>query len=526
MSALLIHNAKLLSFQPGFQQQQDSLVIEDGLIRAVGQFCEFQSFVQSGIPLMDAKGKTLMPGFNDTHIHIWKVGNLKTFMLDLRQSLSLDHMLSMISDFHHRYPELQWIVARGFNETLWSKPELPTKTDLDRISLAKPIYIIHTSAHTAVANSRAMEMASVNAGSKVPSGGEMQFGADGHPNGIFSETALGMITKYITPYTKAELKTMILTARAELFRLGITAATDPAVDTVLLQAYQELNNDQALGFRLNAIPILLPDGSDIPDPVPSLMDSAFLKLNTVKFFSDGGLSSHTAAIKRPYRNSAGHGILRLEKIQYLQLCREAMEKGLGVATHAIGDAAIDLVVEVYKELNLSFPSNIKRIEHLGLPDNKNLEEMAAGNMAASMQSIFIHELGRNFIKFLDENYLNHCYPVKSALQKGILVALSSDAPVVQNFNPLKGLEAAVTRTDRDGNQIAPDEAITVAQGLKAYTSDAAKISGVTEFGELKQGKFADLILLDKNPLQVANNGLSEIKVEKTFVNGVLVYENV
>jgi predicted amidohydrolase YtcJ len=526
MSSLLIHHANLLSFHQGFQKGNDSLLIEEGRIEAIGRYEEFHSLMQNGIAQLDANGKTLMPGFNDTHIHVWKLGNLKTFMLDLRSAESLEHMLSLLSDFHKRFPEARWIVARGFNEAGWKTPVLPTKDDLNRVSGEKPIYVIHTSAHTAIANAKAMELASVDANTKVPPGGEMQIGEDGTPNGIFSETALGLISNHIPAYSKKELKTMILAAREEMYSYGITAATDPAVDPYLMEVYHDLNRDHELGFRLNAISILLPDGSEEPFPVPEYFESPFLNLNTVKFFSDGGLSSHTAALKRPYKNSADHGILRLKKLQYLDLCRKSMEKGLGVATHAIGDAAIEWVVDVYKNLNTSFPGLIKRIEHLGLPADENLRDMAENQIAASMQTIFLHELGRNFIKYLDEDYLNQCYPVKSVLQNGILMALSSDAPVVKDFNPLKGAEVAVTRRDREGNLIAPQEAITIGQSLRAYTADAARISRMKNYGTLEPGKMADLIILNGDPTDVPVTQLHEIKVEKTFIDGMMVYNRV
>lgn len=433
-------------------------------------------------------------------------------------------MLAMLSDYLLRFPQAQWITARGFNEAGWEESIFPTKTDLDKVSKSKPIYVIHTSAHTAVANSKAMELASVDAQTKVPEGGEMQIGYDGRPSGVFSETALGLIAAHIPAYSKSELKTMVIAAREEMYQYGITAATDPAVDPLLLEAYQEMNGDKTLGFRLNAIPILLPDGSETPYPVPDYFDSPFLKLNAVKFFSDGGLSNKTAALKRAYKNSGDHGILRLNKNQWLGLCRASMEKGLGLATHAIGDLAIDFVIDVYKELNISFPGMMKRIEHLALPVAKNLADMAEYQIATSMQSIFIHELGRNFIKYLDDEYLQHCYPVNSVLQQGILTALSSDAPVVQDFNPLKGIETAITRKTRDGNLIASSESISAEAALKAYTSDAARIGCNTEFGFLEEGKMADIILLDRNPLSTPPEELAAIKVEKTFIGGEMVWE--
>lgn len=523
MSPLLIYNADLLSFHPEFKKGNDSMVIENGVIKAIGKITDLKSYAESGMEMLDAKGKTLMPGFNDTHIHIWKTGNLKTFMLDLRAAENLDHMLSMLSDYHRRFPDAQWITARGFNEMSWDQPVFPTKTDLDRVTGVVPMYIIHTSAHTAVANTRAMEIASVNINSAIPAGGEMQIGGDGKPNGVFSETAMGLISRFIPSYTKTELKTMIRAAREEMYQYGITAATDPAVDPVLLEAYQEMNRDQSLALRLNVIPILLPDGSENPYPIPDYGESAFLNLKAVKFFADGGLSNRTAALTRSYKHSAGSGILRLKKDQYLRLCRESMEKGLAIATHAIGDKAIDFVVNIYKELSIDFPGRMKRIEHLGLPSPRNLEDMAEYGIAASMQSIFIYELGRNFIKSLDEEYLNRCYPVKSVLEHGILTALSSDAPVVQDFNPLKGVEAAVIRKNRDGDYIAREQGISVSQALKAYTADASAISEETQYGILKEGKLADFILMNENPLEVKTEHLTQIKIDKTFIGGKLVW---
>jgi predicted amidohydrolase YtcJ len=527
MSSLIIHNANILSFHEGFINGScDTIAVEDGLIKAVGRWDDLKLMVQSGTELIDAGGKTLMPGFNDSHIHIWKVGNLKTFMLDVRPARSLDEMLEMISAFDKQNPDVAWITARGFNEAGWKNGQMPDKNDLDRVVSNKPVHVIRTCAHIAIANSKALEVAGVAANSKVPDGGVMGIGADSKPNGIFSETALGMVGKYIPAYTKDELKIMIKAARNELYRFGITAATDPAVDPLLLQAYYELDAASELGFRLNAIPILLPDGGESPYPIPEYYSSPWFKVNTVKFFSDGGLSGKTAALKRHYKNSDEQGVLRLHQEQFLQLARSAMEKGFGIATHAIGDAAIELVIDVYKELGEQFPNLIRRIEHLGLPEEKHLAYMAKYGIATSMQTIFISELGKNFIKYLDQEYLDRCYPVKSVLQHGILTALSSDAPVVSNLNPLKGAQAAVTRKDNEGNIIAAEQAITIAEALKAYTASASIISQTPEFGSLQPGKFADFILLENDPLKAVPEALSSINVQKTFINGKCVWDTI
>lgn len=525
MSSIIIHNANILSFHNGFVNGGcDAITIDGNRIKAVGRWEDLQSLVHPGTRVIDAGGKTLMPGFNDSHIHIWKVGNLKTYMLDVRSAGSLDEMLEMIGNYNRQNPDVAWITARGFNEAGWKDGKIPDKNDLDKVVANKPLHVIRTCAHIAVANSKALEVAGITGNSPVPDGGVMGIGTDGKPNGIFSETALGMVGKHIPGYTKDELKVMVKAARAEFYRFGITAATDPAVDPLLLQAYYEMNAANELGFRLNAIPILLPDGGASPYPVPDYYSSDWMKVNTVKFFSDGGLSGKTAALKRHYKGTDEQGVLRLNKQQYLQLGTAAMEKGLGLATHAIGDAAIELVIDAYSELGRQFPGIIKRIEHLGLPEEKHLIAMSENNIATSMQTIFISELGKNFIKYLDQDYLDKCYPVKSVLQHGILTALSSDAPVVSDLNPLKGAEAAITRKDNEGNVIVAREGISIAEALKAYTVSASTIGNTPEFGSLQSGQLADFIMLDQNPLTVKAEKLSSIKVSQTYVDGKCVWE--
>lgn len=520
MSTLFIHNANILSFHEGFTNGSANCIAVDGnTITAVGRYEDLKSLIQPHTTVIDAMGKTLLPGFNDSHIHIWKVGNLKTFMLDVRGVKSIDEMLQLISDYSNSNPQLQWITARGFNEAAWAEGMLPTKFDLDKIAINKPIYVIRTCAHIAVCNSKALEICGITKTTTVPEGGVMHLGEDEKPNGIFAETALGLIANNIPAYSKADLKIMVKAVREELYSYGITAATDPAVDPMLLEAYHEMNAAGELGFRLNALPIILPDGANKPYPIPDKFESNFFNINTVKFFADGGLSGKTSALKRHYKNTNEQGVLRLDKSQYTLLSKAAMQKGLGIATHAIGDAAIEMVLEVYQQLRNQYLSLPLRIEHLGLPEKQHLLAMKQSDIACSMQTIFLDELGKNFIKYLDQDYLKQCYPVKSVLEQGILMALSSDAPVVKNFNPFRGLSAAVTRKNNEGQSIAPDEAISVADALKAYTESAAKISGLTNQGSLQKGKLADMILLDKNPLTTAESDLSKIKVLQTFVEG-------
>lgn len=525
MSTLFIHNVNIISFHDDFTNDgmYDGIAINGNTIEAVGKYEALKSLIQPDTEVIDGKGKTIMPGFNDSHIHIWKVGNLKTFMLDVRGVKSKEELIQLLTDYHLNNPHLKWITARGFNEVSWQEKSMPTKVDLNKVCTDKPIYLIRTCAHIAVCNSKALQIAGIDKHTEAPAGGSIQLGADGIPNGLLNETALGLVANKIPPYSIPDLKIMIRACRDEMYRYGITAATDPAADPLLIKAYKEMDDAGQLGFRLNILPIILPDGSIEPFPIPEKYNSPFLTINTVKFFADGGLSGKTSALKRFYKNSNEQGVLRLDKQQYTALSRQCMEKGLGVATHAIGDAAIEMVIDVYRELNNNYPTNIKRIEHLGLPEKKHLELMHANNIACSMQTIFLDELGKNFIQYLDDKYLDQCYPVQSVLKHNILMALSSDAPVVKNFNPLKGISAAITRKTNEGKTIAADESISIEAALKAYTLNAAAIGGEERFGSLQKGKLADFIILDKNPMITPVNDITDIKVLATYIDGKKVW---
>ncbi|MHA4807548.1 amidohydrolase [Flavitalea flava] len=524
MATQLFHNGNILSFHDGFDRgRAEAMAINGNTIEAVGRLEDLQALAGPHTEWMDLRGQTLLPGLQDTHIHLWKVGNLKTYMLDVRNASSLEEMLSFLEQYHRQYPEIPWITARGFNEAGWKEGRMPTRVDLDKVIKNKPVYVIRTCAHIAVGNTRALELCGITASTVAPAGGVIYKDENGRPNGLFSETALGLIAGHIPPYDKEQLKTMVRAARQELYRYGITSATDPAVDPLLLETYFDMQQAGELGFRLQAIPILLPDGGDSPYPVPDYFSSAFMTVNTVKFFSDGGLSGKTAALKRAYKGTDERGVLRLARDQYLSLCRSAHEKGLGVATHAIGDAAIEFVIGVYRQLHQSFPEIIRRIEHLGLPEKTHLQEMAALKIATSMQTIFLTELGKNYMKYLDQEYLRHCFPVRSVLDQGILTALSSDGPVVKDINPFSGMKPAITRRDQEGNQIAPEESISISQALKAYTVSAARISGLTQGGTLEAGKPADFIIADRDPLITPAEELSGICIHATYIDGQCVW---
>jgi predicted amidohydrolase YtcJ len=249
-----------------------------------------------------------------------------------------------------------------------------------------------------------------------------------------------------------------------------------------------------------------------------------LRIDTVKFFADGGLSGATAAISQPYKVTGNHGVLRFETEELLELMWEAHDAGFRIATHAIGDVALDQVIGVYEELYRRKQGPRHRIEHLGLPSAEHLARCAAMNVIAVPQTVFLPALGTTFRRYLPDDYFPRCYPVRAMLDVGLTVALSSDAPVVPDDNPLLGIKAAVDRQDGNGNPIAPEQAISAYEALYAFTMGGAIASGDEgNRGSITPGKWADLVVLSGDPLNTPLDELLNLQVEQTYVGGKLVY---
>ena len=504
-----------------------ALVIEKGKIAAIAPLDGLKTAINENAEWTDLQGKPLLPGFFDAHIHVWKVGDLLTFNLDLRGVESIAEIQDKLLDFSRQNPHLQWVRARGFNEAQMKEGRLPDRHDIDKVVSDRPVFLQRTCAHIATINSKALEICGISARTPVPFGGEIRSGVDGLPNGILCETALGLAMRHFPPVTKADYETMILAACRELLSHGVTAATDPAVMPDLLEVYKEMDKGGRLPIRIHAIPIVLPDGGTKPLPIPEWYESDNLVVNTVKFFADGGLSGQTAALSRPYKNQTGKGILRLDQEQFFKLALDAQERGFQVATHAIGDEAISLVINTYERLYESDPHAPRhRIEHLGLPTGEQLRRIADMGLHVVTQPVFLKELGRNFRQSLDDDFLLNCYPFRSMLGHDINVAFSTDAPVVKDIRPFACIAAALLREDQDGFTITPQEAVSLEEALFCYTMGSALANRAEHWrGSVSPRTDADLVLLETDPFSTSPGHLADSKTARVWRMGKEIGKN-
>jgi predicted amidohydrolase YtcJ len=436
-----------------------TVVVRDGRILAVGD-ARAAAVAGPGARRVDLTGRTIVPGFNDAHAHVWKIGHLLTTMLDLRGVESLEALVARVAAFRARLPAGAWLLGRGFNEAAMTEGRMPARADLDRAAADQPVVLTRTCGHIYAANSTALARAGITAATAPPVGGEIDRDEGGAPTGVLRETAMGLMLAVMPPPTDDDYERMITAALRHQLALGITMSSCCGVGPSLLGVYRAMDAGGRLPARMNVMPFRRVDGVPTPIPLPDLHLSPMLRVDTVKFLADGGLSGATAALSVNYRHAAHQGVLRFAHDELAALCRESHDAGWRVATHAIGDVAIEQMLDIYEALGPHPRGLGHRIEHLGLPSAAQLARAARLGVIAAPQAIFIRELGKNFRDYLPDTLLPRCYPLRAMLDAGVTVALSSDAPVVENDNPLAGMAAAITRRDRLGHVIAPEQAPT------------------------------------------------------------------
>ncbi len=523
MLDLLLYNGRVLT--QAAQPLADAVGICDGRIAAVGRGEDVVQGAGATTRRIDLAGRTLVPGLNDAHAHIWKIGHLLTTMLDLRGVESIDELTERVRGFGQRLPEGSWLLGRGYNEAAMVERRPPTRADLDRASPNRPVVLTRTCGHIYAVNSRALAAAGIGPDTTAPVGGILERDERGEPTGLLHETAMGLVTRVMPPPSADDYEAMIVAALRHQLSLGITSSSDCGVSPALLAVYRAVDSKGGLPSRINVMPLRRVDGVAAPVDLPERFESEKLRVDTMKFLADGGLSGATAALSVNYRHAAQKGVLRFDREELLGLCQETHDAGWRIATHAIGDVAIDQMLDIYESLGPHPRGIAHRIEHFGLPDRTQLARAAALKVIAAPQTIFIHSLGRNFRNYLPDSFLPRTYPIRAMLDAGVRVALSSDAPVVEDDNPLVGMMAAITRRDKEGQLIAPEQAIDAAEALYGYTMGGAVASGdERNRGSIEPGKWADLAVLSGDPLSVPPDALPDIKVDLTLVGGQIAFE--
>ncbi|MFD4251407.1 amidohydrolase [Amycolatopsis thermoflava] len=493
----------------------------------------------------DLGGAPVVPGFNDAHLHFSMLGKEMTQLdLSAEAAPTLDALYRRVEEWAAGKPDGAWVIGNGYDQNKIG--EHPTRQVLDRIAGGRPVYLVHNSNHMAVANTEAFRRAGHPDPDVVtaPPGGSAVF-RDGVHTGLLQEQAMTLVSHVLKPVPQEELVAALEAASAWALRHGLTSVTEPGIGGRLIghgpadaRAFQTAYERGNLRTRVTAMPFIdavhdlgrVDDGLDgwgLDLGLRSGIGDEWFRLGPVKIVSDGSLIGRTAAMCCDYRDSPGNrGFLLAEAEALRENILRGHENGWQIATHAIGDHALDVVLGAYEEAQkrLPRPDARHRVEHVGVASDEQVARIVSAGVIPVPQGRFISALGDGFLAALGADRVERAYRMRSFVEAGVELPGSTDAPVVPG-EPLISIHDMVNRRSASGAPIAPGEALTPAQALRAYTIGSAHaVHEETRKGALRRGNLADLTVLSDDLLQVAPDRIRDLQVRATMVGGVFGYD--
>lgn len=499
----------------------NTVVVNDGLIVASGDDSLLDRY--DAAETVDLEGKLLIPGFIDSHTHIR--GRPQRY-IELGEVTSIAEIQELISAKIEEIGEGEWITGYGWSEDELDEGRRPLRADLDAVAPDNPVILTRAGGHSAVTNSLALELADVTLNTPQPEGGVIEVGDDGELNGIIRERQ-NIVGRLVPDSTYDELIASLEVNLNALLAKGITSITDASKTVSDYEMFEDLYSNNDLPLPRSALQFQWYD----PDAINALNarvgeGNEFLKPGPIKVFADGGFTGPAAYTLEPYVNQGEYrGYLNMPEEELVTLLNEIHDAGYQMGIHAIGDAAIVLVVNTLADALERSPRVDHRhyLNHFSMrPPELTMELMAEHQIHITQQPNFTYTLEGRYAENLDGWRLQHNNPLRGPMDHGITVAISSD---ILPIGPLVGIYAAVTRKGMTGTVYGLDEAITVEEAIRAYTALGAYLNFEEEIkGTLEAGKLADMVLLSEDLLTIDPERIMGVAVEKTWIGGELVHE--
>lgn len=520
----------------GAGKRSEALAIVGDRIVAVGTRDEVMKLKGPETKVVDLDGRFVMPGFNDAHMHLSSAG-LEKMNVNLVGVKTLDEFRDRLRAKCEAAAPGEWVVGSGWDETLWPVKVVPTRWDLDEVSGKHPVYLERVDGHIGVANTRALQLASVTVASRDPEGGKIDRDDSATPNGILREKAQELVQSVIPKPTHEKRTQAVKLALADMASHGITSAQDFS-QWEDFEIYEELETDGKLTARISE---WLPFDESLEDlnskrsshPTSDNM----LHTGMLKGFMDGSLGSKTAALLEPYSDDPKNsGIPQYDAAKLNAMTKERVLAGYQIGFHAIGDKGVQMALDAFAESEKAAKeAKVKaadggtdyrlRVEHAQVTTPQDIFRFKELKVIASMQpSHLLTDMNWADAR-LGPKRAEHSYAWADFLRHGVVLAFGTDYPV-EPVTPFRGIYAALTRESEDGKKsYYPGQKLNIEQVIAAYTTGAA----FAEFAEKQKGKLApgmlaDFVVLDQDITAALPPKILETKVLRTVVGGKTVYE--
>jgi len=517
----ILHNAKVITIDASHSIASAVAVSGDSIV-AVGGEELLDTFVASNT--VDLGGRVLMPGFIDSHTHIR--GQAQRY-IDLTETKSIEEIKGLVRNKATELGEGEWITGYGWSEDFMAELRRPLRADLDEAAPDNPVLITRAGGHSAVANSLALRQAEITATTPQPEGGVIEKDESGALNGVIRERQ-DLVSHLIPESTNEEVRDSLIAELQRQLGLGITSLTHA---TGSIEDYPEWEYIYSLhrgSLPRTAMQVFWIDPETMAAFGKKTGDGdEHLRVGPIKIFVDGGFTGPAAYTKEPYKGESEYrGTLSIEPNELTRIIRELNAAGWQTGIHAIGDAAIELAVD---ELAAALDEN-PRVDHRHylnhftvMPSSESMQKMAEYGIAITQQPNFTYTLEGRYVDYLDGDRVEHNNPLRTPMNHGIHVAISSD---ILPIGPMVGIYAAVTRKGLSGRVFAAEESLSVMEALQAYTLYGAWLSFEEgRKGSIEPGKLADMIVLDQDILTIDPAHIMDINVEQTWLGGKLVYEH-
>ena len=514
------------------QPKAEAVAVKASRIVFVGSNDDTKKFHAAKI--VDLHGRTLVPGFTDSHCHIFGIGE-REMRLSLEGTHSLENLLATVKQRVDKTSPGKWITGRGWIETFWKPPQFPTRQDLDKVAPNNPVFLTRADGHASVANSAALKIAGVDRNTPDPFGGQI-LKKNGEPNGMLLDKAQDLVAKNIPKATQAEREEALLRGIDREVKLGWCEIQNAGSHKEDIDVIQKTFQAGKIKIRLvNAVYGPGPDAQNFlrEGPTINAFDHHFTQ-RMIKVLFDGALGSRGAALLKPYSDAPEtSGLLREKPEDLRPMFEEALRRGIQVETHALGDRANRLILDLYEQAFKAVPADERkireprwRIEHAQIVDPDDIPRFAKLGVIPSMQPS--HAISDLFFApaRLGMDRLAGAYAWQSFLKSGSIIAGGSDAPV-ERGEPMIEFYAAVARKSikgESGEGWHPDQAVSREEALKMFTLWPAYAAfEEKDKGSIEVGKLADFTLLSRDIMKIPEAEILETETEMTVIGGEIVY---